>query len=135
MVQNDKNICPLCLIPQEACIIWLQFMVHRCKTIHFHFFRILIFRVVWRVKGQKTVQNIKKICLSCSIFQEAYTTWLSFMVHMCKIMISPCKIMISPCIFSFFQNFDFSGCKQGFIQIILMSGTQHKKLNLDKILF
>ena len=30
------------------------------------------------------VQNDKKFCLSCSISQETYLIWLSFMVHMCK---------------------------------------------------
>ena len=33
----------------------------------FHFFKILIFRVVRRVKGQKVVQNDKKFCLLHSI--------------------------------------------------------------------
>ena len=46
----------------------------------FHFFKILIFWVVRGVKGQKTVQNDKK--------QEPYMIWLSFMVHMCKMIIS-----------------------------------------------
>ena len=55
----------------------------------FHFFKILIFWVVRGVKGQKTVQNNKKFCLSCSIFQEPYIIWLSFMVFLCKIIISP----------------------------------------------
>ena len=41
------------------------------------------------VKGQKVIQNDKKICLSCSIAQEPYIIWLSFMVHMCKMIIFP----------------------------------------------
>ena len=41
------------------------------------------------VKGQKTVQNDKKLCLSCSISQEPYVIWLSFMVQVCKMIISP----------------------------------------------
>ena len=69
----------------------------------FHFFKILIFQVVRGVKGQKMVQNDKKFCLLHSISQEPYIIWLSFMVHMCK-------MIISPGVFSFFQNFDFSGC-------------------------
>ena len=36
------------------------------------FFKTLIFEVVREVKGQKMVQNVKKFCLLCSIFQEPY---------------------------------------------------------------
>ena len=59
------------------------------------FFIILIFWVHWGgkegrgVKGQKMVQNDKKLCLSCSISQEPCIIWLLFMVQMCKIIISP----------------------------------------------
>ena len=35
------------------------------------------------------VQNDKKFCLLCSISQEPYIIWLSFMVQMCKMIISP----------------------------------------------
>ena len=70
----------------------------------FHFFKIIIFRFVSGVKGQKIDRNDKKLCPSCSIFQEPYIIWLSFMVHMCK-------IIISPGVFSFFQKFDLSGVK------------------------
>ena len=66
----------------------------------FHFFKILIFRVVKGLKGQKIVQNNKKFCPSCSISQEPYIIWLSFMVHMCK-------IIIYPGVFSFFKKFWF----------------------------
>ena len=38
----------------------------------FHFIKILIYWVVGRVKGQKMVQNEKKLCLSRSISQEPY---------------------------------------------------------------
>ena len=65
----------------------------------FHFFEIFIFHAVRRVKGQKMVQNDKKLCLLCPISQEPYITWLSFMVHMCKI--------ISPAGFVFFLFFHF----------------------------
>ena len=34
------------------------------------------------------VQNDKKLCPLHSIYQEPYTIWFSFMVHMCKIIIS-----------------------------------------------
>ena len=55
----------------------------------FHFFKLLILGVVREVKGQKMVQNDKKFCLSHSISQEPYIIWLSFVVHICKMMISP----------------------------------------------
>ena len=55
----------------------------------FHFFKVLIFWVHRGLEGQKTVQNDKKFCLSCSISQEPYIIWLSFMLEMCKLMISP----------------------------------------------
>ena len=70
----------------------------------FHFFKILIFWVVGGTNVQKIVQNDKTFCPSCCISQEPYIIWLPFMVHMCK--------MISPGVFSFFQNFDFLGCKR-----------------------
>ena len=59
--------------------------ISRC---FYHFFKFLIFRVVRGVKWQKTVQNDKKFCLSCSICQEQYIIWFSFMGHMWKMIIS-----------------------------------------------
>ena len=66
---------------------------------------VFIFSKLWffgslggGIKRQKiTTQNDKKFCLSRSVSQEPYIIWLSFMVHLCK-MISPgvlfFKIMI-----------------------------------------
>ena len=71
-----------------------------------HFFKILICRVAIEVKGQKIVQNYKKFCRSCSISQEPHI-WLSFMVHICKMIISPGVFLVV------FQNFDFLGCQEG----------------------
>ena len=68
----------------------------------FQFFKILIFGVVRRVKVQKMVQNDKKFCLSRIISQEPYIIWLSFMVHMHKMIISPSLCFI-------FSKFWFSG--------------------------
>ena len=106
MVQNDKNFCLLRPISQEPYIIWLSSMVQMCKLIIctdvFFNFKILIFRVVRGLKGQKMAQNDKKICVSHSASQEPYIIWLWFLVHMCK-------TMISPAIFFIFQNFDFFG--------------------------
>ena len=77
----------------KACIKWC----------FFHFFKSLIFWVRRGVKGQKTVQNDKKLCLSCTISQEPCIIWLSFLVQMCKI--------VSPGVFFQCQNFDFPGCQ------------------------
>ena len=65
------------------------------------FFKILISRVVRGVKGQITVQNDKKFCLSRFISQEQYIIWLSFMVHLCRMIISPGFA------FSFYSKFSF----------------------------
>ena len=55
-VQND-HFCLLHSISQEPYIIWSSFVVHKRELIYlqvcFHFFKILIFRLVRRVKGQK----------------------------------------------------------------------------------
>ena len=67
----------------------------------FCFFNILIFWVVMGVTGQKTVQNDEKFCPSCSVSQEPYIIWLSFMVHIYK--------MISSDTFFIFSKFLFSG--------------------------
>ena len=70
---------------------------------HFlHFYKILTFLVVTGVKEQKTAQNDIKFCLLHSISQEPCIKWLSFIVHIYK-------MIISSGIFVFFliQNFDF----------------------------
>ena len=112
MVQNDKKFCPPCPISHELYIIWLSFMVHMCKMIvspgFFYIFQNFNFSgcVVRGKRAKKTVQNCKKFRLSRSISQEPYIIWLSFMVHVCK-------MMIFPGAFLFFQNFDFLGCWWG----------------------
>ena len=88
-------MCLSRLISQEPYIIWLSFIVHMWKNYNisscfFHFFKILIFWVVRGVKRKKMTQNEKKILsVTCSISQEPYITWLSFMVHLYKMIISP----------------------------------------------
>ena len=72
MVQNEKKLLSL-FISQEP-YIRLSFMVHLCKMIitprgFFSFFQNFDFL---GVKGQKMVQNQKKLCLLCSISQEPY---------------------------------------------------------------
>ena len=51
------------------------------------FLKSLIFWVHRGVKGQKTVQNDKTLCLLHSISQDPYIIWLLFMVQMCKVVI------------------------------------------------
>ena len=112
MTQDEKKICLLQLISEEPYIVWLSFMVNKCKMISFflkkngfYFSKILIFWVVRRVKGQKMTENDIKN-LSHSMSQELYFIWLWFLVHMCKVMISPAFFFS---FFFLFQNSDFSG--------------------------
>ena len=83
MDQNEKKLCLSRFTVQND--ISRRF---------FHFFKILIFRVVREVKGQKLVQNFKKFCLS-RLSLEPYIIWL-FMLHKCKVKISPVVFLIFP---------------------------------------
>ena len=71
IVQNDKKICLSHFMSHEPHIIWLSFVVHKFKVtispraFSIFFFKILIFRVVRGVKGQKMAQNDKKLCQLC----------------------------------------------------------------------
>ena len=60
-----QNILSVARTSQESYIIWLSFVVHLCEIMIFpgifSFFKILIFCVVRGVKGEKMVQNEKKI--------------------------------------------------------------------------
>ena len=80
MVQNYKKSCPLHSISEEPWLIYVCKMIISSVVLNFFFLKILIFLVHRRVKGQKRVQNDKKLCLSCSISQEPCIIWLSFMV-------------------------------------------------------
>ena len=106
MAQNNPKLCQSHSISQEPYIIWLLFMVHMFKvriSPCFFFFWFVRGGRGW-VKGQKKLQNNKTFCLSHSVSQksqEPYIIWLSFMVHMCK-------VIISPCVFFIFSEFWFS---------------------------
>ena len=81
MAQDDKKFCLLHFIFQEPCIKWLSFMVHYCKMmISSGVIFIGVVRGRGNAKGQKMVQNEKKICLSPSLSQKSYTMWFSFMI-------------------------------------------------------
>ena len=92
MVQIDKKSCVLLSISQETYIIWFSFVVHKCEMMKYRvflfFFKILIFRVVNGVKGQKMAQNNKKLCMLLSTSQEPYIIWSSFVVHNCNLISS-----------------------------------------------
>ena len=107
-IQNDKKSCLLHSVSQEPYIIWLSLMVHLCIgndnifKCFFHFFKILIFRVVRRrLKGKKP-SKMKKNSVWCTPYLRNHIIWLSFMVHICK-------MIISSGVFDIFLKFLFSG--------------------------
>ena len=88
------------------CYLWYAFV--KClyfQMFIFHFFKILIFWVVSLVKRQKMTQNNKKFCLLRSVSQELYTMWLSFMVHMCKIISLQALLLLLLLFLLFFFHF------------------------------
>ena len=92
MVQNDKKILSIAL--HIWGIIDHMTVIYVCKliissSVFSIFLKTLIFWVHRGVKGQKMVQNDKKLCLSHTMSQEPYIIWLSFMVQMCKMIMSP----------------------------------------------
>ena len=101
IVQNEKRkLYPSRSTSQEQYVaydhdFWCICVKWWYLQLFFRFFNILIFQVVSGVKGQKMAQNDKKFCLSRFISQEPYILWLSFMVHLCKMMISPGIFFIS----------------------------------------
>ena len=106
MPQNDKKLCLSHSIYQEAYVIWLWFLMHKCKMMTYpdDFFIISKFwfsGLLGWVKGQKMGQNNKKFSLPHSVSQEPYLIWLWFLMHICK-------MMISPAFFFFFSKFLFS---------------------------
>ena len=115
LVQNDKKVCLLDSICQKPYIIWLSFMVQMCKMVvspgvFFHFFKILIFQVVSGVKGQKMVQNDKKICCSRYLRNQRSSDdlhlWYTYMY----------KRIISPRIFFIFFKILVFGIIRGVLK-------------------
>ena len=109
MAQNDKKILSSAL--HISGTIYHTFVIYGTlvynddvSSCFFHFFKTLILRVVRgrrRCKGQKMVQNGKIFCLSCSISQESYIIWFSFVALMFKMIIPPGDFFI-------FSKFSFS---------------------------
>ena len=88
-VQNDKKFVTLHIWGT----IYHITVIYVCKMIissvvFFSFSKFWFSGSIPPVEGQKTVQNDKKLCLMCSISQEPYIIWLSFMVQMCRMIIS-----------------------------------------------
>ena len=61
-----------------TCVKWWYLQAY------FQFFKIWFFGL----KGKKR-SKMTKNCPSCFISQEPYIIWMSFMVHLCKMIISP----------------------------------------------
>ena len=81
-------------LPQEQYILWSWILPHLCKMMispgFFVVFLVFGFsRLLGREKGKKWPRVTKKFCLLHVISQEPYIIWLSFMVHLCKMMMSP----------------------------------------------
>ena len=90
MAQNDKNsVCHTSYLRNHNCLLWSTCVKWLyISRIFFYFLKMLIFWVAIGVKGQKMTQHEKKFCLLYSIYQEPYIIWLSFVVHMFKMIIS-----------------------------------------------
>ena len=89
------------------CHLWYTSVKWWYLQSFFRFFKILIFHVD-RGKKAKKVQN-KKFSLSCSLSQEQYSVWSSFVVHKCKMIIPPVMFFI----FSKFLLFRLLGWSKG----------------------
>ena len=82
-------------LSQEQYILWSWILPHLCKMMISPGFFVVVFlvfgfsRLLGREKGKKWPRVTKKFCLLHFISQEPYIIWLSFMVHLCKMMISP----------------------------------------------
>ena len=84
MIVIMVHICKIIIFPGV-----LFFCLFICLFFFFHFFKILILSTVSRVKGHKMTQNDKKNCLLCPLSWDPSIIWLSFIVHMFKVIISP----------------------------------------------
>ena len=64
MAQNDKKFCLPHSVSQELCIIWLWFLVHKCKMM-----KVWFLGVLGRWNGKKWLK-IGNFSMCCSISQE-----------------------------------------------------------------
>ena len=112
MPQKDKKLCLSHSVPKEPYIIWFSFLVHMYKRIicpGIFFIKIWIVWAIRRVKGQKMVQNYKKLCLLQSMSQETNMICLSLAIPKCKMIIYPSAFLN----FSKFWFFGFWGGERG----------------------
>ena len=105
--KKKKSVCCIWYLSNHIsydCHLWYT-CVNNISRSFFHLFKILIFWIVSRVKGQKIAQNYKKnsVMICSAWYIKNHTSWLPSLVH-------KCKIILSPGIFLFFQNFGFLGC-------------------------
>ena len=110
IAQNDKKLCLLCLISQEPYVMWSSFVVHKCKMIispvvFFYFFKILIFWVLRRVKGQKWRKMTKNVVL-CILYLRNHT---SYDLDLCYMWCACVKGLYLQGFFTFFPNFKYWG--------------------------
>ena len=117
-------------ISQGPCIIWLLFVVHKCKIIFPGFFFVFafVFQNFDFSGWQKIVQNGKTLCLPGLISLEPYIIWWWFLVHSCKMMISPeASLSFSKFLFSgFLGGWDggkMKKCQQIMSYLLCISGT------------
>ena len=84
--------CLVHFISLKSYIIWFSFMVLMFKMIIssgvFFIFSKFWFSGLLGGKRAKNSLKWQKICLSCSISQEPFLIWLSFVVQKCKVIIS-----------------------------------------------
>ena len=107
IAHNGKKLCLSHLISQEPYIIWLSFVVHKCKmtispAVFLIFSKSWFFGLSGGSKGKKWSKMTKNFVLLHFISQEPFIIWSWFMVHMCK-------RIISPGVFHTFFKFYFSG--------------------------
>ena len=111
MAQNDRKILSVALhisgtIHHMIAIYGTYTCVKRSYLqITVSFFQNFDLQCCWG-KRAKSSPKWQKFCLTCSIFQEPFLIWLSFMVHLLKWWYLLGYV-------SFFQNFAFLGCKGG----------------------
>ena len=80
MVQNDKKFWRTPGLRNQT---WSSFLLRKCRMImspgvFFHFFKILIFLVVWRGKGQKLLKMTKN-AVRCTLYLRNH---ISYNLHL-----------------------------------------------------
>ena len=108
IAQNDKKFCLLCFISQKSCM-WLSFMLHLCEIIIFSgiffiFSKFWVLLVDSEGGGGRGWSKTRKNHVCCTPYLKKHISYDFHLWYTCM-----CKI-ISSGVFSFFQNFDFSGC-------------------------